>query len=501
MQTFRDERMWRHKLGGILAALLSLSTAGICGAQEAPPSPAARPPARSLTLTIPGPSLDDRFAEAALRGKIARFGALYPEVTIVIGPTVPTLDAFFVMHAAGSAPDIVTLPGPQIATLARGGYLADLTPLIDNWPLFGAIHPLLWEWPEWQGHIYAVPVEATTQGLLFDRRRFRERGLPAPPDNGPGPISTWADLANAAVRLTDKPSGRFGIGIPAGSTAPPKSGFAPGGSLMIAWIWQAGGPGPLPGNSGWREWLTASASQPAFEYWHDRRWFDDVIYPNVAASPERLASLLASGRIALLPGTPELVGTILAQDAAEAPDIGLQLLPAGPGGRASRLVASYAGVLSPPRDPDLLRAAFRWIAFDFEGSEIQARALLALAFDRPIGLPGQLLFKDEYQQQVDQWLEPYRNAPAYPYFRRHASEIARTEPLEGAPDLLERLGSALFSILTDPFADVRLAARRAGTEAAGNPPDGVPPGGDVAEAEVAEASLGPPQGADVFTQP
>jgi ABC-type glycerol-3-phosphate transport system substrate-binding protein len=81
----------------------------------------------------------------------------------------------------------------------RAGYFLDLAPLINSDPNFNVddFFPNIWKSFQWDGGIWGIPVSASVQMLVYDKKAFDAAGLTYPSENW-----TFDDLANAARKLT-----------------------------------------------------------------------------------------------------------------------------------------------------------------------------------------------------------------------------------------------------------------------------------------------------------
>ncbi|MEO8608514.1 MAG: extracellular solute-binding protein [Chloroflexota bacterium] len=81
----------------------------------------------------------------------------------------------------------------------RAGYFLDLAPLINSDPNFNVddFFPNIWKSFQWDGGIWGIPVSASVQLLIYDKKAFDAAGLAYPNEKW-----TFGDLANAARALT-----------------------------------------------------------------------------------------------------------------------------------------------------------------------------------------------------------------------------------------------------------------------------------------------------------
>lgn len=113
--------------------------------------------------------------------------------------------------ASGTAPDLFFIPGNSPIDLAKKGVLLDLTDYIErDKDYFADIYPRLMEAQRYKGRIYALPGNANTDVLYYNKTLFDEAGVEYP--NGDW---TWQDMLEASIKLTKKGEGggvvQFGL--------------------------------------------------------------------------------------------------------------------------------------------------------------------------------------------------------------------------------------------------------------------------------------------------
>ncbi|MEU4448830.1 extracellular solute-binding protein [Actinosynnema sp. NPDC050801] len=97
--------------------------------------------------------------------------------------------------ASGVFPDIAAVDSTDLARLAAGNALADLTDRFDRWGLGGEFLPQVRESATHDGRVLGVPLRSTTTALVYNRDHFAAAGLGDPP-------TTWEGLRTAAKALT-----------------------------------------------------------------------------------------------------------------------------------------------------------------------------------------------------------------------------------------------------------------------------------------------------------
>ncbi|MDR3515491.1 MAG: sugar ABC transporter substrate-binding protein [Azospirillaceae bacterium] len=110
--------------------------------------------------------------------------------------------------ATGTAPDITMIDNPEVALFASHNILLDLTPLLAQSKVIDRndFYPGPIANSTWQGRIVAIPRGANTIALYYNADLFKEVGL-----NPDQPPRTWAELYDAARKLTDPAKHRYGL--------------------------------------------------------------------------------------------------------------------------------------------------------------------------------------------------------------------------------------------------------------------------------------------------
>lgn len=106
-----------------------------------------------------------------------------------------------IQTAAGNPPDVFLLSSTDLSTLAYRGVLENLTPWLaaDSSSHLEAFFPALLQTATIRGEIYGLPAGYTPMVIYYNRRLFREAGVPYPDTSW-----TWDDFLQTAIRLTRK---------------------------------------------------------------------------------------------------------------------------------------------------------------------------------------------------------------------------------------------------------------------------------------------------------
>lgn len=185
--------------------------------------------------------------QPALRELLDRFETENPGIRID-AQYVPTGDALvqklITAVQSGSAPDLSWVRSYFLEDLARADAIHRMDDFIEgpdglSEEELADIYPALLRYSSWGDTLYALPMEATNLGLLYNKEHFREVGLD--PEHPP---QSWEELRAYARRLTvdrngDGKSDRIGFMVPAVPADGPQGPY-----MMWQWmpyLWQAGG--------------------------------------------------------------------------------------------------------------------------------------------------------------------------------------------------------------------------------------------------------------------
>jgi multiple sugar transport system substrate-binding protein len=146
----------------------------------------------------------------AITAAAARFNASHPKIHITVqnyGNSDYALQKVLTAIRGGHYPDIVYLYGSWAANVARTPHAVDLAPMIKSDPSID------WNdfWPAERqavtvgGKIIGVPALVDNLALVYNKKLFREAGVPFPTSDW-----TWNDFRAAAKRLTNPSMKQFG---------------------------------------------------------------------------------------------------------------------------------------------------------------------------------------------------------------------------------------------------------------------------------------------------
>lgn len=211
------------------------------------------------------------------------------------------------------------------------------------------IFPPLLESATWRDTLYALPMEATSLALFYNRDSFREAGLD--PDHPP---RTWDELRSFATRLTvdrnaDGIIDRYGFFVPVFPASGPLNLW-----MNLQWtpfLWQAGGREIDDAET--QLLINSEAGVQALTLW--KSLYDDLNFSRYGLAHD---VGFASGNLAMimdgpwdLPRFRQMRGV----DWAVAP------LPAGPAGRATYIAGEHMAIFKQSAHPQEAWTFVKWI--------------------------------------------------------------------------------------------------------------------------------------------
>ncbi|MGQ9632246.1 MAG: ABC transporter substrate-binding protein [bacterium] len=157
---------------------------------------------------------------------IGYFEAAKPDIKVTYEP-YPETEKILAMFAAGTAPDIILCDWNIAQTYGGAGRALPLDPLIkrDKFDL-GRIYEVALDSYRTKGVLYAMPFKIDVHMLVINKDLFDKAGVKSP-ENTPW---NWAQLREAAIKLTDAGKKQFGF-----------SWYESGYDAYSAWPWMNGG--------------------------------------------------------------------------------------------------------------------------------------------------------------------------------------------------------------------------------------------------------------------
>jgi WD40 repeat protein/ABC-type glycerol-3-phosphate transport system substrate-binding protein len=387
-------------------------------------------------------------ARQTLEAQVELFEKSHPNVKITLDTWTWNPQEFAVSLAGGQVPDIIAVPSTEGYILVDQGYAADITNLMHEWAIGEDFNDAILAPYQRNGRIYAVPVHGYAMGLFYDKRLFRDADL-VDSSGEPVPPTTWGEFVEAARAVKER-TDAAGFCIFTQSNQ--------GGWTFINWGWQAGGEFERYEDGQWKAVFDEQPVVDALQFIKDLRWKHDVLQDALLLDAGQSFPLAATHQCGMAIYAPEWFDIIVNQYDGDLDDLGMTILPQGPGGRANLMGGVYHVIVAPAAQtaPEVREAAFNWIAwsvFDFEALENMLK--LRRETGALVGLPWIPKFKPESEtgRREQELIDEYRNVPYYQTYVEEAGKYVRPGPPVATNDLYAILDTVIQTVLTDENAD------------------------------------------------
>lgn len=162
--------------------------------------------------------------------QIKLFEASHPDIRVINDPGAES-QRLLTQLAGGVPPDVMALYDPQtIRLFARNGVLEDLGPYVRKYDLpVDRLYPALKPYIYYEGKIVGIPENCGPYVLFYNKKLFREAGVPYPK-----PGWTWDECLEAAKKLTQEK-------VINGRRVPVRKGLYVGNTDWWFFIWMYGG--------------------------------------------------------------------------------------------------------------------------------------------------------------------------------------------------------------------------------------------------------------------
>jgi len=422
-------------------------------------APVTTAPAESQT-TAPAKEVIVRTTNAAMANdqvQLARqtylvetFRALRPDILIMPSPYQYDPQTFAARLAAGTMEDTFLVAWTEPKTLIERGYVADITPYVEDWPPLGDIKPeYLSLVQDDEGKIYGVPVYANVLGLMYRRDLFEQAGLD--PDKPP---QTWDELKATCAVIKDKlpDTACFGVrnegGLAGWMSFAMQASFGQDPNLTTMDdknVATFNNPSMVKALTLWKE-LYDAGYMPTSLSWGNVPQVQDF-------SAGKVAMTIADG--GTLSWMNDNMGSFPGVEKFSLDDVGFGRLPDG-GGNGS-LGGGNMWMYNANATPEAISAAVAWNLWrDFDLEAYEQDLKIRSEAGAVIGYPEVQIFGGDYGAQRAEILAKYANAPTANYANYNESAVAvMGEPAVKANEMKDALGLAVQTVLTTPDADVQ----------------------------------------------
>jgi multiple sugar transport system substrate-binding protein len=404
---------------------------------------------RDVTITVSDKPTSDQTADLAIwEGQVAKFEAMYPNVKIEGLELKYDPTAFIAMIAGDQLPTIFKTYFTEPEKFIGQDAVSDLTPMFQASGIDKIFNANVLAIASQDGKIYGIPDFAYSLGLAYNIPMLQAAGYDAPP-------ATWDELAEMAVKLTDKDNGVAGFA------------FINDGSGATGWHYTniAYGFGATPediilpnGDGTYTAKFGEGATVDALQYIKDLRWKYDVL-PGATLDWANITEALASDRVAMAIYAGDQFSFMKNQfPDADLSKFGYAPAPAGPTGRAALTGGSLWMIDSAASDDEREAAFYYQIWRQFDAAEYESSIISQSEQGRAVGQPVLPLYIGDYQAALEAFRAQYDVLPVENYVLfndaiKNGDVKLLAEPAAAAQDYYAELGTLVGQLLADESVD------------------------------------------------
>jgi multiple sugar transport system substrate-binding protein len=437
----------------LFSACSSTATPSIAPASQAPAgSPAASAAEhKPVTITVgvlrPGATQE---AADALNLQIGEFQTKYPWITIQSEEYNWTAPTFTAALAAGTLPDVFTIPFTDGKGLIGQHQIVNIDARIRALPYVSKFNKnVLVNGQDTDGKIYAVPTQAYGMSLTYNRTLFTQAGLD--PDKPP---TTWDEVKAAAKTIATK-TGRAGFAEMATQNT--------GGWQLTTMTYALGGRMQTVADDGKvTATLTNPATKSALQFLHDLRWSDDSMGATFDYAWGSINQAFAAGQIGMFTGGSDLFTAMVQNNSLKPEDYGVTTIPLASDPNAGVLGGGTLVAVNVNTNEEQRDAAVTWIDWYYmnklltqEGAVADAKALKAN--DQPVGVPALPIFDKATYDESQTWIKDYINVPTAQmtsFTSKIFDQQLVNEPVAHTQELYAALDPVVQAVLTDKNANI-----------------------------------------------
>ena len=423
-------------------------------------SPSAVAEHKPVTITVgvlrPGATQE---AADALNLQIDQFEAKYPWITIQSEEYNWTAPTFTAALAAGTLPDVFTIPFTDGKGLIAQHQIVHIDGRIRALPYVDKFNKnVLVNGQDADGKIWAVPTQAYGMSLTYNRTLFKQAGLD--PDKPP---TTWDEVKAAAKTIAEK-TGKAGFAEMATQNT--------GGWQLTTMTYSLGGRMETVADDGKvTATLTNPATKSALQYLHDLRWNDSSMGSTFDYAWGSINQAFSAGQIGMFTGGSDLYTAMVQNNGLKADDYGVTTIPLE-GSTAGVLGGGTLAAVNVNTTEDQRDAAVTWIDWYYmsklltqDGAVADAKALAANK--QPVGVPALPIFDKATYDESQTWIKDYINVPTAQmtsFTSKIFDQQLVNEPVAHTQELYAALDPVVQAVLTDKNANIDALLDAANTQ-------------------------------------
>lgn len=391
--------------------------------------------------------------------RVAAFEEANPDIDVEAVETAYDASTFQALAAGGSLPDVLSVPLTEPQGLIKRGQAADITDALRSEDLLDSLNPTILDLAsDADGKVYAVPTNAYSFGLVYNRSLFTAAGLD--PD---APPTTWDEVREAAKQITEKTGA---AGFSALTTA------NTGGWQFSGITYSFGG--TIENEDGSKATFDDTPSTDALELLHAMRFDDGTLPANTLYDMDTQGQDFAAGKIGMMIAATDRYYGVVQNLKLPAEDFGIGGMPQD-GGVNGTLSGGSVQIVKPDASEQEKAAAVKWIKFFyleryFDEDVAVADAKASNEAGSVTGLPGLAVVNTDAYDTYFEWIADYINVPSSnftPYLEASTEIPIVPEPVNNAQEVYGALDGVIQAVLTDENADIPALLEKAQTDVQG----------------------------------
>jgi multiple sugar transport system substrate-binding protein len=386
----------------------------------------------------------------ALNLQITEFQTKYPWITVQPEEYNWTAPTFTAALAAGTLPDVFTIPFTDGKGLIAQHQIVNIDARIRALDYADKFNPnVIVNGEDADGKISAIPIAAYGMSLTYNRTLFTQAGL-----DPNSPPTTWDEIRADAKTIAAK-TGVAGYAEMATQNT--------GGWQLTTSTYALGGRMETIGADGK---VTATvnndATKAALQRLKTMRWDDDSLGSTFDYAWGTINQAFASGQIGMFTGGSDLYTAMVQNNGLKADDYGVTIIPLDSSPTAGVLGGGTLAAVNVVTTEAQRDAAVDFIDFYYmqklltqDGAVADAQALKAN--NQPVGVPSLPIFDKATYDASQTWIKDFINVPIEqmtPFTSKIFDQQIVTEPTAHTQELYAALDPVVQAVLTDKNADI-----------------------------------------------
>lgn len=415
-------------------------------------------PAQKVQLTLGIWPEDTLTADIEMHnGYVKTFNATHPNVEVVPAYYKYATDTFVPLAESGNLPVIFETWYTEPQKLINGGFVADITDILNERGWVEKINPSIRDLLSKDGRIYGIPRDGYALGLMLNVQLFEQAGL-VDADGYPIYPKTWTELAETAKKIKDA-TGSAGLCLLAKDNA--------GGWHFSNIAWAFGATLTTEENGKFVANVDSAEAIAAMEYVKSLRWEYDVLTPDPTNEDWGSGFVnLGTGAAAMYIGANDAVNQPTQVNGLAVDKLAMCALPAGPSGQQYSLSGGTPYMFSKNATPEQINAALDYlevmgkapVATDDAIAGMRADAQNRVANGVPVIPRFPCWIAEDVLAAEDSIVAEFGNVDPKLYDNyfttiKKAGNL-RLEEVGSAQDLYAELTKVLQAVVTDKNADV-----------------------------------------------